>query len=146
MAAKSTIINRLFWQSKKRAKNKNIKFTLTKVQFEQIVERANGRCEKSFTHFLYNNEVSEKYSKNPFHPSLDRIDSSKGYEKDNLRLVCVWVNNALSIWGDEIFDRFVLNSVRTSYYLNIRTRKFIYKESRMIKHIRHKQKNQTPCS
>jgi hypothetical protein len=38
----------------------------------------------------------------PFRPSLDRIDSTKGYTKDNVRLVCSCVNYALGPWGEAV--------------------------------------------
>jgi hypothetical protein len=31
--------------------------------------------------------------------SIDRIDSSKGYTKDNVRFVCWWINAAMGNWG-----------------------------------------------
>ncbi len=36
-------------------------------------------------------------------PSIDRIDNSKGYEKDNVRWVCLWANLARSMYSDNIF-------------------------------------------
>ena len=38
-------------------------------------------------------------------PSLDRIDSSKGYEVGNVRWVCLWANLARSQYPDEDFYR-----------------------------------------
>jgi len=40
---------------------------------------------------------------NPLQPSLDRIDSSKGYTPDNVRFVLLAVNVALNQWGLETF-------------------------------------------
>lgn len=37
----------------------------------------------------------------PFSPSIDRIDSSKGYVIGNIRVVCWWVNRACGEWGLE---------------------------------------------
>lgn len=31
--------------------------------------------------------------------SIDRIDPSKGYTKDNVRFVCWWINAAMGNWG-----------------------------------------------
>src|SRR5690606_21411241 len=41
----------------------------------------------------------------PFAPSLDRIDTSTGYEAGNCRLVCVLANIALNEWGEDVFAR-----------------------------------------
>ncbi len=41
----------------------------------------------------------------PFAPSIDRINSEKGYTDGNVRLVCVAVNWALSDWGIEVFEK-----------------------------------------
>lgn len=40
---------------------------------------------------------------NPFSPSIDRIDSSRGYHKDNIRLVCYAVNIGLSNFGTDTY-------------------------------------------
>lgn len=36
----------------------------------------------------------------PYSPSLDRIDSSKGYTPENTRVVCFGINALLGKWGD----------------------------------------------
>lgn len=41
----------------------------------------------------------------PFGPSIDRKESSKGYTKDNVRVVCLAVNYALNEWGDDVFRK-----------------------------------------
>ena len=40
----------------------------------------------------------------PFHPSIDRIDSSKGYTKGNCQVVCHIYNVAKSEFEKEILD------------------------------------------
>lgn len=37
----------------------------------------------------------------PYQPSVDRKDASRGYERDNIRIVCLLVNLAMSNWGAE---------------------------------------------
>jgi hypothetical protein len=41
----------------------------------------------------------------PFRPSIDRIDSSVGYVVGNCRVVLVAVNIAMSTWGEGLFLR-----------------------------------------
>ena len=41
----------------------------------------------------------------PYAPSVDRIDSSKGYVLDNVRFVCMSVNFLMNSWGDEVYKR-----------------------------------------
>jgi hypothetical protein len=44
-------------------------------------------------------------TRRPFAPSLDRIDSARGYHRGNVRLVCCAVNYLMNEWGDEVFHR-----------------------------------------
>jgi len=41
----------------------------------------------------------------PYAPSIDRIDSAKGYTKDNCRIVIFALNAMLLDWGEDIFRR-----------------------------------------
>ena len=56
---------------------------------------------------------SDAFVKTPFAPSLDRIDSSKGYVRGNVRLVCMAANFALNQWGDDILRRLAHGVVET---------------------------------
>lgn len=40
-------------------------------------------------------------SKEPTSLSIDRIDPTKGYTKDNVRFVCWWINAAMGTWGED---------------------------------------------
>lgn len=48
----------------------------------------------------------------PYVVSIDRIDSAKGYEAKNIRLVVSAVNLAMNEWGLEIFDRIAREYVK----------------------------------
>jgi hypothetical protein len=50
-----------------------------------------GVCEATGIAFSYECS-SEKYKTNKLAPSLDRVDNSKGYTKDNVRVVVWWYN------------------------------------------------------
>jgi hypothetical protein len=52
-----------------------------------------------------------KSTRNPYTPSLDRIDPAGGYTKDNVRIVIYAVNIMLMDWGTKIFER-VANGYR----------------------------------
>lgn len=60
----------------------------------------NYRCAVSGLPF-----VSTDEKRHPFAPSIDRIDSSIGYEPGNVRVVCLIVNYGMSNYGDEAFIR-----------------------------------------
>lgn len=60
---------------------------------DEILEKIkNGKCE--VTNRSFDVRYKSKYFHNPFNISPDRIDSSKGYTKQNVRWVCTWVNYA----------------------------------------------------
>lgn len=54
------------------------------------IKLTRGRCEVTDLAF---DDTKDPYV-NPFYPSIDRIDSSKGYTKDNCQVVCMMFNNA----------------------------------------------------
>jgi len=81
--------------AKSRAKKKQLPFNLTKLWLLQKLE--NGTCELSGIPFDFSK--SSKNNFNPMSPSIDRIDSSKGYTFDNCRVILTALNVALSEYG-----------------------------------------------
>jgi len=65
---------------------------------ELIAMRSGGLCEVSGLPFYLGDEP-----KHPFKPSLDRIDSSGGYDAWNVRMVLLSVNYCMSHWGEKVF-------------------------------------------
>lgn len=57
-----------------------------------------GKCEITGIQFDFNEHPL--YSKNPFSPSIDRVDSLKGYSKENCRVVLWQVNLARGEMND----------------------------------------------
>lgn len=47
--------------------------------------------------------------RNPWRPSIDRIDPSKGYVKDNVRVVCWAYNAAKNEWSDAVVQKWARN-------------------------------------
>ena len=48
--------------------------------------------------------------KDPTTLSIDRIDPSKGYTKENVRFVCWWVNAAMGTWGFDMLQQLIRES------------------------------------
>jgi hypothetical protein len=80
----------------------------------ELQEQAkNGKCEASDLPFDLNAEVS----RNPFFPSLDRIENDKGYLDDNVRVVVKAFYDMCRDLDDRTFHRII------DAYLNERWRR-----------------------
>ena len=62
-----------------------------------------GRCELSGVRFCTD---KENKAQRQFAHSIDRIDSSLGYTRSNVRIICAGLNVALMHWGEETFATF----------------------------------------
>lgn len=87
--------------AKKNARNRNIEFDLDVNDIIGLIERSRGRCEVSGVR-LRLDEVTQKHVRRPWAPSLDRVDSFRGYSIENCRIVCVAANIAMGQWGEEV--------------------------------------------
>lgn len=106
-------VTALFHQCKKHAKEKGYEFSITKQSIKELILNKNN-CEVTKISFDY--KFYGKFSSNPFRPSIDRIDSKKGYIENNIRLVCVSVNFAINEFGEE-----VLKEICSAYLSKTRT-------------------------
>ena len=81
---------------KQRAKKKGIEFSLT---FDWAEERLlRGVCEMTGIAFVFGTP------RHAFLPSIDRIDSSKGYTPDNCRVVLLIINQAKNDISEDDFQ------------------------------------------
>lgn len=78
------------------------------IDIEWLLARFNdigGKCEVTgITLTLERNDAGERFQ-NPFNPSLDRRDCTKGYTPENTRIVCVMANLAMNRFGDDAFHQ-----------------------------------------
>lgn len=88
-------VRTMYFNAERRATQIRKPFMLTPAEMLEVVAAANGACQISGILF------EQTKSKSPFAPSLDRIDCSKGYTKENVRLVCHVANVAMNNWGIE---------------------------------------------
>ncbi len=96
----------------KRAKQKGLAFELDLPYVITLLEKQGYCCCLTGLQFQYQNISG--YHRNPYAPSIDRIDSRQGYTKGNVRIVCVSVNIALNEWGLEVFDTIVRSRYKNS--------------------------------
>lgn len=73
---------------------------MSRAEFDELCETAGGRCQ--LTGIRFSGKKVSGAIRRPWMPSVDRVDSSKGYERDNCRLVCTAVNIALNDFGLEV--------------------------------------------
>jgi len=75
--------------AKKRAKTRNLPFTLTIDIVEAHLKNLNGKCEVTEMEFNYT-------PKHPNAPSLDQKTPGRGYTEDNIQIVTWWYNRLKS--------------------------------------------------
>ena len=86
--------------AKYRAKQIKVKYNLTKEYLIALWEEQNGCCAVSGRKFDLRKPPKGKCVR-ANSPSLDRVNSRKGYVKGNVRFVCYQVNTALNQYGEK---------------------------------------------
>lgn len=77
--------------------------TLDIDQLKDIARRCGGHCEVSGLTLVTDQKM------HPYQPSLDRVDNTRGYTFDNVRMVCLIVNYCMNRWGESAFNRLALS-------------------------------------
>ena len=87
--------NRNDTKNNKRKDNKFKEFNLTHEYIIELWNKQNGKCAYSGRNMVYNYSKKDYnyLNYNPEKVSIDRIDSSKGYMKDNIILCCAMANS-----------------------------------------------------
>lgn len=89
-------LRRMLGSMKARARKKGFACEFTLAHLKRLALVSNGQCTVSGIPLDLDGN-----SRSPFRPSIDRIDSSKGYVLENCRLVAYAVNVAMNHWGEE---------------------------------------------
>lgn len=75
-----------------RAKSKNRLFDISKEDLMDLWNKQEGKCAISKIPMTFNIDSG----RNPYNISIDQINPSKGYTKDNIQLICMCVNQLKS--------------------------------------------------
>jgi hypothetical protein len=83
-----------------------MEFSLPTDFIHELWEKQGGKCCLTGTDFELVTGGNCGYKRfNPNSASVDRIDNSKGYTPDNVRLVCTAINLAINEFGLENFEK-----------------------------------------
>ena len=95
-----------YWR---RAKKKGIEFNLTAAWLRDKMKF--GKCEVTKIPFSF---YPKNSALNPYLPSIDRIDPTKGYTKDNCQVTIIGFNNLKSNYTEQEISDFCEGFVK--YY------------------------------
>lgn len=106
------IADRMVERQRRSAKARNIPFALTARYVLALLQRANFRCSVSGIGF---SDERGEFHKNPWAPSIDRIDNRGIYEPGNVQIVCLAVSLAMNEWGYDVLLRLAHGVVNSSF-------------------------------
>lgn len=96
-------VHDLYRRTRRNAERREIEFKLTESHVAELLRESGGLC--TVTGIQLTNDDSPtrgKHVRRPWAPSIDRIDSEKGYTLENCRIVCGAANLAMNMWGEEV--------------------------------------------
>lgn len=96
-------------RARRRCRLKNLPFDLTMDWALRQAEAQDFRC--CLTGIQFFAKHPGRSARNPYAPSIDKIDPRGGYTQANARIVVFAVNAMLMDWGPEVFEQ-VVNSYR----------------------------------
>lgn len=89
--------------AKSNAKKRGIPWGVSIRDLNDAVLACGWKCAVTRVKFEYGPPVDG--ARRPWSPSLDRIESSRGYVPGNVRFVCVAANLAMNTWGEKVLHR-----------------------------------------
>jgi hypothetical protein len=98
-------VSQTFYNIKTRAQKKGLEVDITRDYLLETLQATEYKC--AVTGITFDRNSSGRKKANAFRASVDRIDSNKGYTKDNIRWVCWAVNQMKSDRTDEEFKFWV---------------------------------------
>ena len=84
----------------KKKQGRILGFDLTPEYIQKVFDDCDGKCE--ITGLPFSMELGSKNKRNPYRPSVDRINSKKGYVKGNIQIVLAIVNTMKMDYTDDV--------------------------------------------
>jgi hypothetical protein len=81
-------------------KGRKMTFNLTAKYIQDKFNACEGKC--AITNLPFSMELGTKGNRNPFRPSVDRINSKKGYVKGNIQIILAIVNTMKMDYTDDV--------------------------------------------
>jgi hypothetical protein len=104
--------------ARKGATGRGLSFDYSKEDFNAAIRECENRC--TLTGIAFENSSSETSGdRRMFIPSIDRIDSKKGYSKDNIRIVCSIANLGMNTGGEGPLIRMSLHLTAKVHGLSV---------------------------
>lgn len=94
LKALSTAYSKMFVAARKREN-----YFLSRQDEENLIVRCEDKCELTSIYF---GEKDKDWFRNPWAPSLDKINAKEGYTAENCRIVLTIVNGAMNEWGEDV--------------------------------------------
>lgn len=95
---------RLTWaRMRRRTRRKGWDRCMSLSELLQLVHESGGRC--AISGLKLKAPVTGRLRKDPMNASIDRIDCSQGYTRENCRVVALALNIAMSDWGEPTVRR-----------------------------------------
>lgn len=112
----AALARRLISRHKWGARRRKIPFDLTPRHIVRMLEESGYRCPLSGIAFSKRApDPHDLYGlRDPWSPSIDRIDNRLGYTAENVRVVCVAANMAMNAWGYDVLLRLARGIVRNA--------------------------------
>lgn len=104
-----SILQGVYISARSSAPKRWLTFSLHPKHLIDLANKSGGAC--MLTNIKWDMKTTAK-TRRPWMPSLDRIDSMKGYEPDNIRLVCLSVNIALHEFGDKVLMKIACGIIK----------------------------------
>lgn len=88
-----------------RSARRGLEFAIDEQWCIDTLRAQRGRC--ALTGLRFSRDGTGQRGRDPYAPSLDRIDNARGYTPCNTRIVLFAVNIMLSDWGEHVFNEIV---------------------------------------